>query len=659
MAQNAHVSPEPFEHPEPRSAPAHAVAPRAASRAVSQRPAASQRRGGNHWSPPSEGRTSLWQNPILERELRSRWRRPLTYIVLFAYAAALSWVAWQLSGTAIEQNSALASGYGSDQAAALPGTALFRGSVTAQVLVALWASALLCAPVIARERELKMLPELILANLSPAQIVRGKWLATLGFAAILLLIPLPLQALAFLMGGVSPAEWISAALLQVGAMILGSAMGLWCSALSSRVAQAMSVTCLGAVALSIPLSCGLAAMAAGPWVGFLMAVACVLVALPLLAGAQNSVQYLPLEPSRPQAVEQPASPAQSAARPAAPPSAQRPAYAARLSASFDGEAPSLPLSARGPSRGAGAQAAQIAQGRAQAERARAAELEAGRALGQRRESWVFSLLRALRWHNPLVWREMRVRLRQPFFDVSTLLSLALCLLALPALGASLFAPNRSDSLAIVLPFWLLCGVACALGAAQGFTREREQRMLEGLLLSTLSPLSIVVGKVAAPILLVLHTGALPLGLFASWTLLWSVMNGANVAFIALLGCACFALCGAACGTWLSFWCRTSSVSAMGSLALFGGLLAAPLSLSNMGPQRFQEASAAFWNAELLAPLSRFDGSAGFWSAGLFLCSLLLAVSLGLLAHITIALRPQALEREGRSLLHTDLTRNLR
>ncbi len=591
---------------------------------------------------------------MLERELRSRWRRPLTYIVLLAYAAALSWVAWQLSGTAIEQNAQLASGYGNDQAGTLPGTALFRGSVATQVLVALWASALLCAPVIARERELKMLPELILANLSPRQIVLGKWLATLGFAAILLLIPLPLQALAFLMGGVSPAEWASAALLQIGAMILGSAMGMWCSALSNRVAQAMSVTCLGAVVASIFIGGGLMNLSAGPWVGSWMAIACVLIALPLLKGAQNLVQFMPLDPLRPQTIEQAASHAQAASRPASPILEPRARAQARLSASapFHGEAPSPPVDER--SAGTAAH-----QARADAERARrVAELEARRVQGQRREPWVFPLLRALNWHNPLVWREMRVRLRQPFFDVSTLLSIALCLLALPALGASLFETGHANAFSIVFPFWLLCGVACALGAAQGFTREREQRMLEGLLLSTLSPRSIVVGKVAAPILLALHTGALPLALFAGWSLLWSLMSGANIAVIALLGCAGFSLLGAACGTWLSFWCRTSSVSAIGSLALFLGLLALPLSMSNIGPRGFQLASAAFWQTCLLNPLSAFDGSPAFWAAGLFGCSLLLAVSLGLLAHITIALRPKALEREGRSLMHTDLTRNL-
>ena len=510
---------------------------------------------------------------------------------------------------------------------------LFEGSVRARVLVALWAAALLCAPVVARERELKMLPELILANLSPAQIVRGKWLATLGFAAILLVIPLPLQALAFMMGGVSPGEWIGAVVLQLGAMILGSALGLWCSALSERVARAMSLACLCAAVVSVPVGIGLANLSLGMWFTTALGVACAALALPLLAGAQNSVEYLPLDAVRPTAVD----------------SSQSSAYAEGQTL-LGGEKPSAPLSATDQAR------LEVLR-ESEHPASRAARLREGDAEIPRRESWVFGLLRAANWHNPLVWRELRVSARQPFYDVSMLLSVALCLLALPALGATL-AESGANLAPYVGLSWIVCGVVCALGAAQGFTREREQRMLEGLLLSTMSPLSIVVGKVAAPILLALHMGALPLALFVAWSLAWSLAHGILMAGIALLGVACFALLGAACGTWLSFWCRTSSVSAMGSLALFMGLLATPVTLSNIGPRAFQDASTAFWNTWLWNPLGQFDGSLAFCAAGLFMCAMMLAASVAMLAHITITLRPKALEREGRSLLHADLTRNL-
>lgn len=627
MAHNARVSLESFEHPEP-------APPRGPSR----------RAGASRWSAPEGRKPSLLQNPILERELRSRWRRPLTYIVLFAYAAVLSWVAWQLSGTAIEQSSQLAEGYGADTAVKMPGVVLFERSVVAQVLVALWASAMLCAPVIARERELKMLPELILANLSATQIVRGKWLATLGFAAVLLVIPLPLQALAFLMGGVSPSDWVGAAILQIAAMVLGSAMGLWCSAITERVARAMGAACVGALLLSIPLGFGLAKLSQGPLLTLGLAGVCVLLAAPLLAGARNALESLPLESMRPAAIDLPSSPA------AAPAQVSKASHAApSISALFEGERPSAPASGRSW----GEEAA-----RDKAASASAGEPSVERGPEARRESWVFPLLRAVGWHNPIVWRELRVRLRQPFFDVSTLLSIALCLLVLPVLGATLFASHRSDIASVVLPFWLLCGVACALSAAQGFTREREQRMLEGLLLSTLSARSIVIGKVAAPILLCLHAAALPVGLFASWSVLWSLMNGVNIAPVAILGCAAFALCGAACGTWLSYWCRTSSVSAMGSLALFLGLLGTPIALSSIGSDAVKALVTALWMRPMWEPIGLFDGSHAFWSGGLLLCAWLCAISLALLAHISIALRPQALEREGRSVMHVDLTRNL-
>ena len=64
---------------------------------------------------------------ILERELRSRWRRPLTYVVLFFYTATLAWGRVAARGHGPAANAALADGYGGDTATRLPCLVLFEG----------------------------------------------------------------------------------------------------------------------------------------------------------------------------------------------------------------------------------------------------------------------------------------------------------------------------------------------------------------------------------------------------------------------------------------------------------------------------------------------------------------------------------------------------
>jgi hypothetical protein len=595
---------------------------------------------------------ALSRNPILERELRSRWRRPLTYVVLFFYAAALSWVAWSLSGTAMMQSALLLDGFESEAVLKLPGAGSVReqrasASTSRPVRVGAFVRAVGGARARAEDAA-----RANLAGLSPAQIVRGKWLATLGFALILLLIPLPLQALAFLMGGVSPADWAGAALLQIGAMIFGSALGMWCSCANNRVSGAVGAALAGAALCSIPLATMMTLVPGHAWLAFLLAAGCVLCAIPVAAGAQEMLRQTPLDPPRPPAaIDLPSSPGE-VPQPFAPGTKahQNSNQQQQVLAAWSGEQPESPEPL--DSREGAEEAEWVASAAARK------EVRDWGAKAARGEPWLFGLLRALKWHDPLVWRELRVRLRAPFFEGQSGLVALLCLLAVPHLLQSLFWQPGGTGFGVMVGCWVLCGGACALRASQGFTREREQKMLESLLLSTMSPWAIVRGKVAAPILLTAYAGAIPLAFFVLWAAIGGLSTGPAITCIALAGAVCFAVLGASCGAWLSFWCRTSSVAAVGSLSLFAGLLVVPLVLSSVDNRAINEWVERFWLRPLWWALGRMDGSFEFFAIGLLICALVLGVSWVFLNHVARALRPRALDREGRSLLHTDLTRNL-
>ena len=98
---------------------------------------------------------------------------------------------------------------------------------------------LLGAPILALERERRSLPELALAGIKSRQIVRAKWNSLASFALVLVVAPLPVAALCFPLGGVSPMDFVAANTLCVGVALASCSMGLALSATHKTVASAM------------------------------------------------------------------------------------------------------------------------------------------------------------------------------------------------------------------------------------------------------------------------------------------------------------------------------------------------------------------------------------------------------------------------------------
>jgi ABC-type transport system involved in multi-copper enzyme maturation permease subunit len=158
---------------------------------------------------PVPGRLFGWlANPLAGKELLARMRGPRTFVVATLELLPLAAVAAGLYAM-------IAAAPSADAVTTAPVGKLFFAAVTAVelALICLLAPAL-TADLISGERERRTLDLLLVTPLSRRQIVVGKLVAALGSLLLLIVLALPIQAVAVLIGGVGLEE------LGVGLLIL-------------------------------------------------------------------------------------------------------------------------------------------------------------------------------------------------------------------------------------------------------------------------------------------------------------------------------------------------------------------------------------------------------------------------------------------------------
>lgn len=192
-------------------------------------------------------------NPIIALEWRARWRGARAFRVLFLCAALLGVAAF--FSYLIAAESATSFGSGNDiRGAAQAGAGLFLGLSIAQLYGWLLVAPLLTATSIAAEREQGILEGVQLSRMKPLGIVLGKLASALLFALLLGAATLPILGICFLMGGVSPAEFFQAWLLQFSTALCGACAGLFFSARSRRAGIALRSTLIALVGWYIATS---------------------------------------------------------------------------------------------------------------------------------------------------------------------------------------------------------------------------------------------------------------------------------------------------------------------------------------------------------------------------------------------------------------------
>lgn len=177
-------------------------------------------------------------NPVLVRELRSRFRGPRAFVLLTLYLLALTAVAALLlygyRAGARSGMFGLGMAMGSDTSGAL----LLASLAGLQHLAITLLGPALTIGALSGEKERQTLELLLATPLSGAAIARGKVLAAMAYVALLVFSALPAISVVFLLGGVSVGALLGVELGLLAIGLLYCALGALFSAVTGRTGLA-------------------------------------------------------------------------------------------------------------------------------------------------------------------------------------------------------------------------------------------------------------------------------------------------------------------------------------------------------------------------------------------------------------------------------------
>ncbi|MDT8307794.1 MAG: ABC transporter permease [Anaerolineae bacterium] len=195
---------------------------------------------------------SLLQNPVTVKELRSRMRGRRAFVLLTVYLLLMGLfitVLYALYSSASRQV------YGPDPAQA--GKAVYGAVLGVQVILVVFLGPAFTAAAISGEKE-RQTYDLLRTTLLPAPaFVLGKLISALSFVLLLILAALPLQSIAFLLGGVSGLELALSVLLVLVSAVSYSLLGLFFSSMVRSTLAASVIT----FASSLFMTLGIPALA--------------------------------------------------------------------------------------------------------------------------------------------------------------------------------------------------------------------------------------------------------------------------------------------------------------------------------------------------------------------------------------------------------------
>jgi len=180
--------------------------------------------------------------PVLMKEMRSRMRgnrMPVLLLVCTALAGLAAVLVLNFMPATLHDPSTPSD---SPPAMALLGKILFVILVELEGLICAFIAPALTAGAITLEREQQTLEMLFLTRLSGVNILLGKLLSALSVVVIILLCMLPVQAIAFILGGVAPEQVAWCTLLIFACSTLFAAIGLFFSIHAAKTPVAMALT---------------------------------------------------------------------------------------------------------------------------------------------------------------------------------------------------------------------------------------------------------------------------------------------------------------------------------------------------------------------------------------------------------------------------------
>ncbi len=209
---------------------------------------------------------SFWQrlreNPVTVKELRSRMRGRRAFVVLTIHLVVMSaFITLVYSAFA----SSASGPFGPDSRDV--GKVIFSSVLGLQVMLVIFVGPSFTAGAISGEKERQTYDLLRTTLLSARSFVAGKLVSALSYVLLLIFAAIPLQSIAFLMGGVAFIElFLSQVIVLVGAVVF-ALWGLYSSARMRTTLSSSVVTFAGSlfVTVGIPVIVGLFAMILSPF----------------------------------------------------------------------------------------------------------------------------------------------------------------------------------------------------------------------------------------------------------------------------------------------------------------------------------------------------------------------------------------------------------
>ena len=188
--------------------------------------------------PPMTGRGGIlgaWlrRNPVALKELRGRMRGPRAFLVLTVYVTLMS-----VFATLMYLIYLTTTGLTLNTTGGVIGKLIFGSVVLVEFLLVSFITPAFTAGAISGERERRTFALLRTTLLPARRLVDGKLLSALAYVALLLFVAVPLQSLAFLMGGVTIAEVLLSFELLIVAAVGFGALGIFLSAATGRTLSA-------------------------------------------------------------------------------------------------------------------------------------------------------------------------------------------------------------------------------------------------------------------------------------------------------------------------------------------------------------------------------------------------------------------------------------
>ncbi len=203
----------------------------------------------------------LRENPVAVKELRSRMRGRRAFVVLTVHLLVMSaFITLVYSAFA-----SAASGYGPDSRGV--GKVIFSSVLGLQVMLVIFVGPSFTAGAISGEKERQTYDLLRTTLLSGKAFVAGKLVSALSYVLLLIFVAIPLQSIAFLMGGVAVIELILSQVIVLVSAVTFALWGLYASARMRTTLAASVVTFAGAlfITVGVPVFVGLFAMILSPF----------------------------------------------------------------------------------------------------------------------------------------------------------------------------------------------------------------------------------------------------------------------------------------------------------------------------------------------------------------------------------------------------------